>query len=115
MKKNYNKLLLILCLLFYGSNFVMAANLDEAEKLIKKAKLARNQEESYEYVHKARVLYEDEYEVNPTNIQVLLGLSKVNQMLEDRANAKLYILKAYNIQPTDPKLQKEMGDFYYNL
>ena len=115
MKKNYNKLFLILCLLILGSNLAIADNFDEAEKFMMKAKLARNQEEAYEYVHRARVLYEDEHEVNPSNIKALIGLSKVNQMLEDRANAKLYLLKAYNMQPSDPKLQKEMGDFYYSF
>ena len=115
MKKNYNKLFLILCLFLFVSNFAIADNFEEAEKFIMKAKLARNQEEAYEYVHKARILYEDEHEVNPSNIKALLGLSKVNQMLEDRANAKLYLLKAYNMQPSNPKLQKEMGDFYYTF
>ena len=115
MKKNYNKLFLILCLFLFVSNFAIADNFEEAEKFIMKAKLARNQEEAYEYVHKARILYEDEHEVNPSNIKALLGLSKVNQMLEDRANAKLYLLKDYNMQPSNPKLQKEMGDFYYTF
>ena len=90
-------------------------NFEKAESLIRKAQLAKNQEESYEYVHKARVIYEEEHEANPTNIKALLGLSKVNQMLEDRANAKLYLLKAYNMFPGDPFLQKEMGDFYYSF
>ena len=115
MKKKYNNLFLILCLFLWGSNFAIADNFEEAEKFIMKAKLASNQEEAYEYVHKARKIYEEEHEVNPSNIQVLIGLSKVNQMLEDRANAKLYLLKAYNMQPSDPKLQKEMGDFYYSF
>lgn len=109
------KALIIIGLIVFTSNMVFADNFDKAEKLLRKAKLARNQEESYEYVHKARVLYEEEHENNPANIQALLGLSKVNQLLEDRANAKLYVLKAYNMNPSDPKLQKEMGDFYYSF
>ncbi len=115
MKNFCKNVLVILCLLFFVSNVVYADNFDKAEKYIRKAKLARNQEESYEYVHKARVLFEEEHETNPANIQALLGLSKVNQMIKDRANAKLYVLKAYNMNPADPKLQKEMGDFYYSF
>lgn len=115
MKKNHKKIFLIFCLFVFACNLSYASNLEDAENFIKKAKLSRNQEEAYEYVHKARVIYEEEHEINPSNIQVLIGLSKVNQMLEDRANAKLYLLKAYNMNPADPKLQKEMGDFYYSF
>ena len=115
MKNYYKKILLILCLFSFVSNFAVAGNLEDADAFLKKAKLSRNQEEAYEYVHKARVIYEEEHEINPSDIRVLLGLSKVNQLLEDRANAKLYLLKAYNMKPSDPSLQKEMGDFYYSF
>lgn len=115
MKNVFNKVFIILLVFAFSSSVVFADNFSKAESLIKKAKLAKNQEESYEYVHKARVLYEEEHEANPSNIKALLGLSKVNQLLEDRANAKLYVLKAYNTNPADPKLQKEMADFYYSF
>ena len=93
----------------------LADNISDAENLLKKAKLASNQEEAYEYVHKARILYEEEYSENPLNIRVLLGLSKVYQMIKDRSEAKLYVLKAYNINPADAELQKAMGDFFYSF
>ena len=131
MKKIVKNICIILCLFVACADFVYSNesqnsvdsinnigemnNFEKAESLIRKAQLAKNQEESYEYVHKARVIYEEEHELNPTNIKALLGLSKVNQMLEDRANAKLYVLKAYNMFPNDPFLQKEMGDFYYSF
>lgn len=83
--------------------------------MLRKAQTATIQEESYEYINKARALYQEEYNLNPLNIQALLGLSKVNQLLQDRAEAKLYILKAYNMYPSDSKLQKEMGDFFYSF
>ena len=93
----------------------MADNFSQAEKLLRKAQTTSNQEEGYEYIHKARILYEEEYEKNPINTKALLGLSKVNQLLQDRAEAKLYVLKAYNMNPADPKLQRAMGDFFYSF
>ena len=43
-------------------------NFEKAENLIRKAQLARNQEESYEYVHKARVIYEEDIFVSIISI-----------------------------------------------
>ena len=96
-------------------NCVYADNISDAEALLKKAKIASIQDEAYEYINKARDLYLKEYEKNPTNIDVLLGLSKVNQLTGDRAEAKLYVLKAYNMNPASPKLQCAMGDFFYSF
>lgn len=90
-------------------------NIKQAEALLIKAKTATVQDEAYDYINKARILYNDEYELNPTSIPALLGLSKVNQLTGDRAEAKLYVLKAYNMKPYDPKLQKAMGDFFYSF
>ncbi len=114
MKKNII-FLLIVFIAVSTAECVFADNFTEAEKLLRKAQVASSPDESYEYVHKARVLYEEEYSENPVNIQALLGLSKVYQMIKDREEAKLYVLKAYNINPADPKLQKAMGDFFYNF
>ena len=115
MKNLCNKLLFIIFVVTMTANCVFADNFTKAEKLLKKAQTTSIQEEGYEYIHAARVLYEEEYEANPTNIQALLGLSKVNQLLQDRAEAKLYVLKAYNMNPADPKLQRAMGDFFYSF
>ena len=115
MKKDCKKILLTACILLFTLNTAFADNFSQAEKLLRKARAASIPEEGYEYVHKARILYEEEYDKNPLNVQALLGLSKVNQLLQDRAEAKLYVLKAYNMNPKDPKLQRAMGDFYYSF
>lgn len=110
-----NKFIFTILVIAITANCVFADNFTQAEKLLRKAQTTSIQEEGYEYIHKARVLYEEEYEANPTNVQALLGLSKVNQLLQDRAEAKLYVLKAYNMNPADPKLQRAMGDFFYSF
>ena len=104
----------MLCVLFC-TQFCFADSIKRAEKLMQKAKVTAIAEESYDYANEARKIYEEEYEKTPSDIRVLLGLSKTYQVLEDRANAKLYVLKAYNIDPTNPDLQKAMGDFHYSF
>lgn len=111
---NLSILILFICIYFIGNNAI-ANNIEKADKLLRKAETASIQEEAYEYINKARILYQEEYDENPVNLQVLLGLSKVNQLLKDRAEAKLYVLKAYNMNPADPKLQRAMGDFFYSF
>lgn len=96
-------------------NCVQADNFTEAEKLIRKAKSASIQDESYEYINKARILYEEEYDSNPINVKALLGLSQVYQLIGDRSEAKLYVLKAYNMNPSDCILQKAMGNFFFSF
>lgn len=96
-------------------NTVFAENCLEAEDLLKKAQRASIKEEGYEYINAARKLYTAKYDENPSDIDVLLGLSKTYQMLGQRKEARLYILKAYNMKPYEPSLQREMGDFYYNF
>ena len=115
MKNLRNKLIYTLLIVFLSLNCALADNFSQAEKLLRKAQTTSNQEEGYEYIHKARILYEEEYEKNPINTKALLGLSKVNQLLQDRSEAKLYVLKAYNMNPADPKLQRAMGDFFYSF
>ncbi len=110
MKKIYLAILSLYIII--GAN-VCYADMNSAEELLRKAKTASMQEEAFDYIHKARVIYLEEYENNPANIDVLLGLSKVHQLIGDRAEAKLYVLKAYNMEPYNPKLQRAMGDFYY--
>ena len=115
MKNLRNKLIYTLLIIFLSLNCALADNFSKAEKFLRKAQTTSNQEEGYEYIHKARILYEEEYQKNPVNTKALLGLSKVNQLLQDRAEAKLYVLKAYNMNPADPKLQRAMGDFFYSF
>ena len=115
MKNSILKFLILLVCLCFTLQYSCADNISKAEKLLKKAKLTAVAEESYDYINSARELYEEEYEKSPTDINILLGLSKVFQLLEDRSEAKLYVLKAYNINPANPKLQKAMGDFHYSF
>ena len=105
---------MFICLILIGQAS-FADNISKAEKLLRKAKMTSIQDESYEYVNSARVLFEEEYEKNPTDINVLLGLSKTFQLIGDRAEAKLYVLKAYNMFPYKPDLQKAMGDFHFSF
>lgn len=113
-KITFKILAIVLCVLF-SAQFCYADNLKKAEKLLQKAKVTAIAEEGYDYINSAREIYEKEYDKTPSDIRVLLGLSKTFQLLEDRANAKLYVLKAYNIDPTNPNLQKAMGDFHYSF
>lgn len=96
-------------------NCAFCDNCQQAEALIRKAQAASNREEGYEYLHKASDLFLEDCEENPLNIRALLGMSKVWQLLGDRKEAKVYVLKAYNLNPNDPALQKAMGDFFYSF
>ncbi len=109
------KYLLLLIIVVFCNNFASADKVSEGEQLIQKAKMAQIKDEGYEYINQARDIFKEEYEKNPADIRTLLGLSKIGQFIQDRADAKLYVLKAYNTNPSDPKLQKEMADFYYNF
>lgn len=100
---------------FFVCNSVFADNFSKAEKLLKKAQNTSVKEESYEYIEQARLLYKEKVDENPTDIEALLGLSKTYQLIQQREDAKLYILKAYNMRPYDPKIQRKMGDFYYSF
>lgn len=115
MKKYSLKIIALFISFVLSVSVVYADNMSKAEKLLRKAKMTSIQEESYEYVNAARELYEEEYDKNPINTDVLIGLSKTFQLLEDRAEAKLYVLKAYNMYPGDPKMQKAMGDFHFSF
>lgn len=113
MNKKLVKFLVCLCLLNSLFCSVSADEYSKAEKLIRKSQTASVKEESYEYINEARKLYQSLCDNNPSDIKALLGLSKTYQLLGERSDAKLYVLKAYNIRPYDSKLQKEMADFYY--
>lgn len=115
MKKNLLKVLILSLCLIVTANCSYADNIKKAEGMLRKAQTASIQDEAYEYINKARVYFMDEYEENPESIPALLGLSKVNQLTGDRAEAKLYVLKAYNMDPANPNLQKAMGDFFYSF
>ncbi len=115
MKKFSLKFLIFFICFAFSFSVAFAGNISKAEKLLRKAKMTSVQDESYEYINAARELYEEEYDKNPINTDVLIGLSTTFQLIGDRAEAKLYALKAYNMYPGDPKLQKAMGDFHYSF
>lgn len=115
MKKISLKITVLLICIIFSINASFADNISKAEKLLKKAKMTSVTEESYEYLNAARLLYEEEYEKNPVDTDILIGLSEVFQLIGDRAEAKLYVLKAYNMNPADPKRQKAMGNFFYSF
>ncbi len=115
MKKFSVKVLILFVCLAFSLSASFADNMTKAEKLLRKAKMTSVQEESYEYVNAARELYEEEFEKNPIDTDVLLGLSKTFQLIGDRAEAKLYALKAYNMYPNNPDMQKAMGDFHFSF
>ena len=114
--KQFNFLIFFLSLLyFFICDIAMANNYTKAEILLKKSQTTSVKEESYEYIDEARLLYKEKYDEDPIDIKALLGLSKVYQLIGQREEAKLYILKAYNMKPYEPELQKEMGNFYYSF
>ena len=92
-----------------------ADNYEDALAYLRKAKSSKSQEQQYDLLNKARQLLEDEYSFRPTDLKVLLALSETFQLMEDRAEAKLYVLRAYNMDPSDPVRQKAMGDFHYSF
>ena len=71
---------------------VYADNYSEAQSYIKRAKTASIEEQSYDYLNKARKLLEEDYETDQTNIKLLMSLSEVFQLIGDRREAKLFIL-----------------------
>lgn len=115
MKKTIKIISVTLFILFLIRDFALADNLSDARSLVEKSKTARISDAKYDYLLRARKLYLDEYEENPLSITILTELSKVCQLLGDRREAKIYILKAYNLHPEDPNLQKAMGDFHYSF
>ncbi len=115
MNKVLRNLFVYIFIIILLQSQVLADDVSKGEQLIKKAKLAQIKDESYEYINKARDIFREAYENNPSDIRVLLGLSKVAQFIQDRGDAKLYLLMAYNTNPADPKLQREMADFFYNF
>ena len=115
MKYFYLKFVTLLLIFSFICTQAYASNISQAQKLLKKAKLTSVTEESYDYINRARILLEEEYENNPSNVDVLVGLSKTFQLIGDRREAKLYVVRAYNLRPADPKIQKEMGDFFYSF
>lgn len=114
MTKFYTKLFVFLFVVA-STSVCFADNYEDALAYIRKAKSSKQQEQQYDMLNKARELLEDEYAFRPTDLNVLLALSETFQLMEDRAEAKLYVLRAYNMDPSDPVRQKAMGDFYYSF
>lgn len=115
MNKLYANLIILVFLLLSFAEVTYADNISKAENLIKKSQTATIREEKYEYLNAARELYKKEYDKNPSNEKALIGLSKVYQLTGERQEAKLFLLKAYNVRPYDAKLQREMADFYFSF
>lgn len=114
MKKHFINILVLIFIL--GSTKpCFADNYEDALAYLRKAKSSKLQEQQYDLLNKARELLEDEYSFRPTDLNVLFALSETFQLMGDRAEAKLYVLRAYNMDPSDPKRQKAMGDFYYSF
>lgn len=106
--------ILIFCLVFFAE-LSFANDYSKAERLIQKSKTATIKEQSYDYINEAREIYLQKYNENQEDIKALVGLSKTYQLIGDRKDAKLYLLKAYNMRPYDAELQREMADFHYSF
>ncbi len=115
MIKRIIKTSVLFLLVFVSTGICCAYELSDAKTLLDKAKTASLKEEKYDYINQAREIYFENYMLNQTDIDSLIGLSKTYQMIGDRKEAKLYVLKAYNIRPYDAYLQREMADFYYSF
>lgn len=115
MKKILLNTIVIATILLNTHSSVWADYYADAQRLIRSSKTTSILEQSYEYLNQARTILEKEYETDKTNIKLLMLLSEVYQLMDDRQQAKLYILQAYNIKPNDMYVQRAMGDFYYNF
>ena len=113
MRKGFFKYLLIP--IFFIGTFSYADDLSTAKQYLNKARTSSIIEQSYDYMNEARKLLEKEYENSPTNTDVLIALSEAWQLIGDRQQAKIYIIKAYNIKPYDMYVQRAIGDFYYSF
>lgn len=114
MKRIFAKLFII-CLIFVCSGICIADNYSDGQVFLRKAKLSTIKEQQYDYLNSARILFEEQLEKTPSDIKTLIALSQTFQLMEDRASAKLYIFRAYNINPDSPQLKKELGDFFYSF
>lgn len=112
MKKIFAKLFTIY-LIFVCSGICIADNDSDGQVFLRKAKLSTIKEQQYDYLNSARILFEERLEKAPADINTLIALSQTYQLMNDRANAKLYVFKAYNIKPDSPQIKKELGDFFY--
>lgn len=112
MKKIFAKLFTIY-LIFVNSGICVADNYSDGQVFLRKAKLSTIKEQQYDYLNSARILFEERLEKAPADINTLIALSQTYQLMDDRANAKLYVFKAYNIKPDSPQIKKELGNFFY--
>ncbi len=115
MKNIFIKLIIIFVLVSVTAGEIFADNFSKAKNYIRKSETTTNKDAKYEYLNMAKEIYEEEYEKNPEDINVIVKVSNIYQLLGDRQNAKKYIFKAYNISPQNPQIQREMGDFYYSF
>ena len=115
MNKKFFYIICHIFLLFVFSPCVIADSYEDAEYYIYDAENADSLDEKYENVYQARKIYNNLYQKNPKDIKAILGLYKTYKMSDDPAEAKVYVLKAYNLKPLDPAMQRELGDYYYYI
>lgn len=72
-----------------------------------------SKEDDYKYMHEMLKIYEKKYQENNQNVANILKLAKIHLDLGQRSIAKSYYMQLYNTYPNDPKIQFEMGKFYY--
>lgn len=71
------------------------------------------QEEEFKFKHELLKVYENKYEENNQDVENILKLAKIHLDLGQRAIAKSYYMQLYNTYPNSPRIQFEMGKFYY--
>lgn len=65
------------------------------------------------YLNKAKDYFLAQYEKNQENTAILIGLGKTYCYLDERTNAKNYLMKAYNLCPNNPQTSAALGDFNF--
>ena len=72
-----------------------------------------SQDEEFKFKHELLKIYENKYEENNRDVENILKLARIHLDLGQRAIAKSYYMQLYNTYPNSPRIQFEMGKFYY--
>lgn len=70
-------------------------------------------EEDFKVKHELLKMYEKKYDENNQDIENILKIARIHLDLGQRAIAKSYYMQLYNTYPNSPRIQFEMGKFYY--
>ncbi|MBR6163976.1 hypothetical protein IKQ26_08840 [bacterium] len=72
-----------------------------------------SEDQDFNFKHEMLKIYEKRYEENNLDTENILKIAKIHLDLGQRAIAKSYYMQLYNTYPNSPRIQFEMGKFYY--